>query len=244
MEKSSYVRNLIKSIEWMPRIEVIVYTALNIKRCSYFFHQEKLRRICKENNYDIQKFHSIISQLNLEIKKDFFISISSWPDYDYFYKRYHMKNNCRADNVGGIFLDIPKCCAETYAKQGNIRDRETLLQHPFRGANTPKQLDAIYPTKEQERKEWWESLNQHFTDYGKEVFDYSEETKLKIEKLIAQKKLPEEIRLLFSAYIPCKIDCREFMAMAQKMNKSLVYCLSSKRYNEIIRGYKSGKLSL
>ena len=244
MKKSFYVKDLIKSIEWMPGIEVIVYATLKIKRCSYFFHQEKLGRICQENNYDIQKFYSVIRKLNLEIKKDFFISISGWPDYDYFYKKYHIKNSCRLDNVEGIFLDIPKCCAETYVKQGNIRDRKILFKHPFRGANTPEQLDAIYPINERERKEWWDNLNQHFINYGKEVFDYSEETNLQIEKLIAQKKLPEEIRLFFSAYIPCKIDCREFITMAQKMNESLVYCLSLQRYDEIIEGYKSGKLSL
>lgn len=244
MKKSSYVRDLIKSIEWMPGIEVIVYAALKIKRCSYFFHQEKLGKICKENNYDIQKFYSVIRRLNLEIKKDFCISISGWPNYDYFYKRYHIENSCRSDNVEGLFLDIPKCCAETFTKQGDVRDREILFKHPFRGVNTPEDLGAIYPTDEQERKEWWESFSQYFTDYSKEVFDYSEETKLKIKKLIVQKKLPEEIRLLFSSYIPCRIDCREFMAMAQKMNESLAFYLSPKRYSEIISGYKSGKLFL
>ncbi len=65
-----------------------------------------------------------------------------------------------------------------------------------------------------------------------------------IRKKRLEGKLPEEIRLLFSAYIPCKVDCSEFMAMAQKMNESLTFYLSPKRYSEVMRGYKSGKLSL
>jgi hypothetical protein len=244
MVELSSVERLIRSIEWMPKIEVIIYAALNIKRCSHFFSQEKLERLCKENNYSIEKFYQVLKELNLEIKKDFFIAVSGWPDQDDLYEKFHLKNSCRADDAEGMFLDIPECCAVVYAKQGNIRDRKILLQHPFRGARMPEQLDALYPTDPREVKKYWEDFGKHLADHGKTVFDHTEEVKLKVEKMIKEKRLPGEICLLFSAFIPCQADCKQFMTMANDMNGSLVRCLRPQRYREIIEGYKNSELCL
>lgn len=244
MERNQFIHELIKEIEWFPKIEVIVYATLKIKKCSYFYYPDKLRQICDEHNFDIRRFYAILEKLDLAIQKNFFITVADWPNYDFFDKRYHVESSCRKDNVEGLFLDIPACCATTYAEQGNIRDRAILRKYPFRGISIPEQLDVIYPNNEKEQEEWWKEFRQHFIDHENDVRDYSEEVKQRVEKMITAKKLPQETWLLFSTFTPCAPKCGEFFSMADKMNSALKTYLSHNQYCKIINDYISGKKCL
>lgn len=240
MKKHLDAQRLVHDIEWMPRVEVIIYATLGIKRCSYFhYDNEELNMLCIENNFNFKKFLEIIRQLGLVIR-DGHIMIASWPKQGNFDRKYKLMDSCRSDNAHGLFLDIPKCCAEAYAKHGNIRDRVILQKYPFRGASTPEQLVATHIPNEGEL--WWNDFSKHLRD--RDVLDCSKETALKVKQLIIQKKLPEEVVLLSSMYVPCRVNCKKFIRMAQKMNKSLRCCLSFKRYQEIIEGYVNKGLYL
>ncbi|OGF28125.1 hypothetical protein A2303_00160 [Candidatus Falkowbacteria bacterium RIFOXYB2_FULL_47_14] len=246
MKKNQPIYGLIQEIEWFPKIEVVIYATLGIKRCSYFCYPDKLLKICNDNNFSIQRFYKILNLLDLVIQKDFFITAEAWPDYDYFYKKHHIESSCRSDNVEGLFLDIPECCATTYAEKGDVCDRAILQKYPFRGINIPEGLCAIYPDNDDKegREKWWKEFRRHFIDHKNGVYDHSAEVKQLVEKKIAEKKLPREVWLLFSTFIPCAPDCDKFMSMAKKMNSALKTYLSRDRYDKIINSYISGEQCL
>ena len=241
MKKTQRVRSLIKKIEWFPKIEVVIYAALGIKKCSSFPSGEKLIGILESHSYEENRFYSILRKLKLEIKSGF-IAVSGWPDYTEFQKKYNVENSCRGDNVQGRFFDIPVCCAETFSAEGDLTDRRLLQEYPYQGASAPEELS--WPTEVKEQQEWFESFSHHLVCYRDRVYDYSEMVRREVDLLIKQQKLGEEIRLFFSMYIPCRVDCEAFMAMARNMNEALIGCLSARRYDELLSDYKDKKVYL
>ncbi len=230
------VRRVVAPIEDILKIEVVIYAALGTKRCSDFIKNKKSGGATSGEMVNVA-----LTTLGLKVQ-NLRISVRNWPSYEDFEKKFSIPGICRSDNVMGRFLDIPSCCADRFAIEGDRTDRDILRRYPYQGIDTPETIKVPSDTKE--KLEWFQDFSAHMRLYRSHVFDYSQSTKVTVRNLMRRGTLPPEICFLLCSYIPCTALCKRYIAMAHRMRNNLKICLSAKRYQEIYEGYQKGSLSL
>ncbi len=231
-------QRLIRSIEQIDRIEAVVYAALGIKKCSYFFRPKEM---CDDEGINWERFRNILSMLSLDLKKSY-IQVSGWPSYEYF-DRHYRDRTCRcASDADGVRLDIPKCCSKAYAYAEDTIMRAMLEDYPFEGCCSLDQIEVTTDKKAEE--DWWKRFNEHCNKYKKDYCSQNSIVSGQIRKLISVGRLPEQIVLMTSMFVPCEPGCEHFLQMADMMHEALKTYLSPDRYDEIMREYLSGKRTI